>query len=62
MRRRFFSIFVPTLFLIMALACTPQVKTTVESSGPTIEQAITYHGPGLQLRISSARQQNAMVR
>ncbi len=53
MRRRFFSIFVPTLFLIMALACTPQVKTTVESSGPTIEQAITYHGPRARIAVAN---------
>ena len=44
-----------TLMVALVLACTPQVKTTVQSSGPTIEQAITYHGPRARIAVASFR-------
>jgi len=38
---------------IFIFACGPQISTTVQTGGPTVQQAITYQGPKARIAVAS---------
>jgi len=43
------------LMIMLISGCGPEVATSVKPGGPTVEQAITYHGPKARIAVASFR-------
>ncbi len=37
----------------LCLACGPEISTSVQTSGPTVQQALTYQGPRARIAVAS---------